>query len=517
MQLRKLIETIALMKKQFFAQRSSLAALTLGACIWCLPAVSGMTPALAGAAVSGALQGLPNFADLVDQVGPAVVNIRTTERIKAARQGGEGQPSEEELQEFMRRFFGGALPQPGGKGMPRGRRQAPSDEPVQRGVGSGFILSADGYVMTNAHVIDGADEVFVTLTDKREFKAQVLGADANTDVALLKIDGQKLPFLTLGVSDKIRVGEWVIAIGSPFNLENTVTAGIISAKQRDTGDYLTMIQSDVAVNPGNSGGPLINMRGEVIGINSQIATLSGGYNGISFAVPIDEAIRVSEQLKKQGKVTRGRIGVKIAEVSKDVAESLGLKGAQGALVSQVEAASPADKAGLKPGDIILKFNGTPINRSSDLPRLVGSAVLGGKQTVSVWRQGQQLELPIAVADLDGDKLAQGAAGQGKGKGAKQVPDMAAANVLGLRVSDLSAEQKRTLNVTGGVLVQSAEGAAEAAGVEVGDLLLQVNNTEIRDARQFNGVVAKLDAKKPAVLLVRRDELSQFLSLRPSAH
>ncbi len=506
------------MKKQFFAQRNPLAALTLGVCVWFLPAVSGMAPALASAAVSGAVQGLPNFADLVDQVGPAVVNIRTTERVKAGRQGGEGQPSEEELQEFMRRFFGGALPQPGGKGMPHGRRQAPSDEPVQRGVGSGFILSADGYVMTNAHVIDGADEVFVTLTDKREFKAQVLGADANTDVALLKIDGQKLPFLTLGVSDKIRVGEWVIAIGSPFNLENTVTAGIISAKQRDTGDYLTMIQSDVAVNPGNSGGPLINMRGEVIGINSQIATLSGGYNGISFAVPIDEAIRVSEQLKKQGKVTRGRIGVKIAEVSKEVAESLGLKGAQGALVSQVEAASPADKAGVKPGDIILKFNGTAINRSSDLPRLVGGAVLGGKQTITLWRQGKQLELPIAVADLDGDQLAQGAAGQGKGKGkgGKALPELAAANVLGLRVADLSAEQKSTLNVSGGVLVESAEGAADAAGLEAGDVLLQVNNTEIRDVRQFNAVLAKLDAKKPSVLLVRRGELSQFISVRPGA-
>ena len=233
------------------------------------------------------------------------------------------------MQEFLRRFFGGAMPTPRQQAPRGGRRAVPQEQEVQRGVGSGFIISADGYVLTNAHVVDGADEVYVTLTDKREFKAKVIGADARTDVALLKIEGGNLPRLTIGDSNKIRVGEWVIAIGSPFNLENTVTAGIISAKSRDTGDYLPLIQSDVAVNPGNSGGPLINMRGEVIGINSQIATLSGGYNGISFAVPIDEAMRVGEQLKKTGKVARGRIGVQIGEVSKEVAESLGLPNAQG--------------------------------------------------------------------------------------------------------------------------------------------------------------------------------------------
>jgi len=283
------------MKNNFTAGGKTLSALLIGASVWMSPALLGMAPAVAAAPVTGAVLGLPDFADLVDKVGPAVVNIRTTERMRQEGRGGPGagDMGDEEMQEFLRRFFGGAMPQPGpgGKANPRGRRQAPSDEPVQRGVGSGFILSADGYVMTNAHVVDGADEVFVTLTDKREFKAKVLGADARTDVAVLKIEGDKLPFLVMGDSDKIRVGEWVIAIGSPFNLENTVTAGIISAKQRDTGDYLALIQSDVAVNPGNSGGPLINMRGEVIGINSQIATLSGAYNGISFAVPIDEAIR----------------------------------------------------------------------------------------------------------------------------------------------------------------------------------------------------------------------------------
>lgn len=501
------------MKKHLAVDRKTLGALAIGASVWFSPVVLGLAPVQAAAAATGAVVGLPNFADLVDQVGPAVVNIRTLERPKSGRMGAQGQIGEEEMLEFLRRYYGGSLPQPGGKAVPRGRRQTPSEEPVPRGVGSGFILSADGYVMTNAHVIDGADEVLVTLTDKREFKAKVLGADASTDVAVLKIDGKDLPFLTLGSSDKIRVGEWVIAIGSPFNLENTVTAGIISAKQRDTGEYLALIQSDVAVNPGNSGGPLINMRGEVIGINSQIATLSGGYNGISFAIPIDEAVRVSEQIKKSGKVTRGRMGVKIAEVSKEVAESLGLKSAQGALVSQVESASPADKAGVKPGDIILKFNGTTINRSSDLPRLVGSAALDAKLTITLWRQGKQIELPISVADLDGEKQAK-LAGKAKSKDEAQA-DKAAARLLGLRVSDLGAEQKKELGLAAGVLVDEVDGPAADAGLEEGDVLLQVNNTEIRDSRQFNAVLAKLDSKKPVLLLVRRGEQSQFIPVRPA--
>ena len=306
--------------------------------------------------------GLPDFTDLIDKVGPAVVNIRTTEKVKQGQGGGGGQ--DEEMQEFLRRFFGAPPP----RATPRGRRGAPpQEEEVQRGVGSGFIISNDGYVLTNAHVVDGADDVIVTLTDRREFKAKVLGSNKRSDVALLKVDVSNLPYLTVGDSDKIRVGEWVIAIGSPFNLENTVTAGIISAKSRDTGDFLPLIQSDVAVNPGNSGGPLINMRGEVIGINSQIATLSGGYNGISFAVPIDEAIRVSDQLRKSGRVTRGRLGVEIGEVSKEVAESLGLGQARGVEVARVEAGGPAEKCGIKVGDIILKFNGAAIERTSDLP------------------------------------------------------------------------------------------------------------------------------------------------------
>src|SRR5471030_240013 len=502
------------MKNNISAGSKTLSALLVSASVWMSPAVLGMATATAAAPVTGAVIGLPDFADLVDRVGPAVVNIRTTERLKLGSRGNaDGQPCEEEMQEFLRRFFGGAMPQPGnpgGKGTPRGRRQAPSDEPVQRGVGSGFIISADGYVMTNAHVVDGADEVYVTLTDKREFKAKVLGADARTDVAVLKIEGDKLPFLTMGDSEKIRVGEWVIAIGSPFNLENTVTAGIISAKARDTGDYLALIQSDVAVNPGNSGGPMINMRGEVIGINSQIATLSGGYNGISFAVPINEAMRVSDQLRKNGKVTRGRIGVQIGEVSKEVAESLGLKSAQGAEVSLVEPGGPADKAGIKAGDIILKFNGADIGRSSDLPRLVGSTELGSKATVTVWRKGAQIDLPVTIAELPSDKPAKVAAGKDKPKAE------AASNALGFKVSDLSAAQKKELDLEGGAVVDEVDGVAAKAGIRAGDVVLQLNNVEIKDAKQFNAAVAKLDTKKQSVVLVRRGDVAQFVSLKPSA-
>ncbi|CDG82266.1 DegQ family serine endoprotease [Janthinobacterium agaricidamnosum] len=502
------------MKKNISAGSKTLSALLISAGVLFAPAMAGLAPAAQAAAVAG----LPDFTDLVDKVGPAVVNIRTTERLKLS-QPGQGGSDEAEMQEFLRRFFGGALPPQLSPGQPSPRQQAPrrgrpapvpQEQEVQRGVGSGFIISADGYVLTNAHVVDGADEVYVTLTDKREFKAKVLGADARTDVALLKIEGASLPRLTMGDSSKIRVGEWVIAIGSPFNLENSVTAGIISAKSRDTGDYLPLIQSDVAVNPGNSGGPLINMRGEVIGINSQIATLSGGYNGISFAVPIDEAMRVGDQLKKAGKVTRGRIGVQIGELSKEVAESLGLKDAKGAQVSMVEPGGPADKGGIKAGDIILKFNGVQIERSSDLPRLVGGTAVNSKATVTVWRKGALQEVPVTVVELENDKKA------GKKAGTKAPADEQPSNALGLTVSDLSDVKRKELKVDAGVLVEDADGVAAAAGLQAGDVILQVNNTGIKDAKQFNAVVARLDPKKASVVLVRRGDTSQYVSLRPSA-
>nr|WP_231949423.1 DegQ family serine endoprotease [Herminiimonas arsenitoxidans] len=467
-----------------------------------------MAPA-AMAAPTAAIVNLPDFADLVEKTGPAVVNIRTTEKAKVSQQGNAA-TDDEEMQEFFRRFFGAPVPPRQQQPAPRGRGKAAPDaeEEVPRGVGSGFIISPDGYVMTNAHVVDGADEVYVTLTDKREFKAKIIGADKRTDVAVVKIEGNNLPRLAMGDSNKIRVGEWVIAIGSPFGLENSVTAGIVSAKARDTGDYLPLIQTDVAVNPGNSGGPLINMRGEVVGINSQIYSRSGGYMGISFAVPIDEAMRVSDQLRASGKVTRGRIGVQIGEVTKDVAESLGLARAQGALVQRVEPGGPAEKAGVEAGDVILKFNGVGIERTSDLPRLVGGTKPGTRSTVTVWRKGATRDLSMMVTELEPEKVAK--------KDEKKPKAEQAPNALGLVVSDLTPAQVKDLKIDGGILVESTDGASARAGLRAGDIILRLNNTDIKDARQFNGLVAKLDTKKIVLLLVRRGDSSQFVIVKPLA-
>lgn len=443
---------------------------------------------------------LPDFADLVDRVGPAVVNIRTTQRIVPGQRDTQ---VDEEMQEFFRRFFGMPVP-PTPQPDRRGQRPAPTPEQeVPRGVGSGFIISGDGFVLTNAHVIEGADEVYVRLTDKREFKAKVIGADRRTDVALVKIDGTSLPKLTIGDSSRIRVGEWVIAIGSPFGLDNTVTAGIVSANARDTGDYLPLIQTDVAVNPGNSGGPLINMRGEVVGINSQIYSRSGGYMGISFAVPIDEAMRIAEQLKTTGRVTRGRIGVQIGEVTKEVAESLGLPRAYGALVQRIEPGAPADKAGMEAGDIILRFNGATIEKSTDLPRLVGRTPPGTRANISVWRRGAMRDLSIMIAEMEPDQTSK----------PEEKKPQATTNALGLAVSDLTDVQKKELGVGGGVVVDVADGIAARAGLRMGDVILRLNNTDILNAQQFNGLAARLEKGRTAVLLVRRGETSQFVPLR----
>ncbi|MDB5763479.1 MAG: mucD1 [Herminiimonas sp.] len=490
--------------KTISSVQNTLLAIFLGA------ASAFFAPALMGAATpayAASVAGLPDFTDLVDRVGPAVVNIRTTEKVKPG-QGGVPGGDDEEMQEFFRRFFGVPIP-PRQQPSPRNRKPGPQqqEEEVPRGVGSGFIISADGYVLTNAHVVDGADDVYVTLTDKREYKAKIIGADKRTDVAMVKIEGNNLPRLTMGDSNKIRVGEWVIAIGSPFGLDNTVTAGIVSAKARDTGDYLPLIQTDVAVNPGNSGGPLINMRGEVIGINSQIYSRSGGYMGISFAVPIDEAMRVSEQLRTSGKVTRGRIGVQIGEVTKDVAESLGLAKAQGALVQRVEPGGPAEKGGLEAGDIILKFNGSAIERSSDLPRLVGNTKPGTRSTVTIWRKGTNRDLALTITEMEPDKVA-------KKEDKKFKPDQPV-NTLGLVVSDLNEAQKKELKLDGGAVVEVAEGAAARAGLRAGDVILRLNNTDVKDSKQFNALVSKLEPKRTAVLLVRRGDSSQFVPVRPN--
>ncbi|WP_246797130.1 DegQ family serine endoprotease [Burkholderia perseverans] len=454
---------------------------------------------------------LPDFADLVEKAGPAVVNIRTTATVPADPRGGafpQG-PDDGDMSEFFRRFFG--IPLPGAPGSPGTPKNAPPDAPdteQNRGVGSGFILSPDGYVMTNAHVVDDADTIYVTLTDKREFKAKLIGVDERTDVAIVKINASSLPTVAIGDSNKVRVGEWVVAIGSPFGLDNTVTAGIVSAKGRNTGDYLPFIQTDVAVNPGNSGGPLINMQGEVIGINSQIYSRTGGFMGISFAIPIDEAMRVAEQLKATGKVTRGRIAVAIGEVTKDVADSIGLPRAEGALVSSVEAGGPADKAGVQPGDIILKFNGRQVDEATDLPRMVGDTKPGTRATLTIWRKGSARDLPIMIAEVPTEKNA-----RTDGK-PSQPAKPRQSNALGLTVSDLTADQLKAAKVPNGVHVDLAEGPAARAGLKRDDIVIRVGDTDITNAKQFVEVTAKLDPQKMVAVLVRRGDNTQFIPLRP---
>jgi serine protease Do len=486
-------------------QSTLFVAFLSASCALFVPATIGLGPE---AQAAPSVSGLPDFTDMVERAGPAVVNIRTTAKVRS--NGGLPRGEDEEMQEFFRRFFGVPIPgQPPAERAPRNGRKAapPVDEEIPRGVGSGFIISADGFVMTNAHVVDGADDVYVTLTDKREFKAKIVGVDARTDVAVVKIEGTNLPRLPLGDSNKVRAGEWVVAIGSPFGLDNSVSAGIVSAKARDTGDYVPLIQTDVAVNPGNSGGPLINMRGEVIGINSQIYSRSGGYMGISFAVPIDEAIRVSEQLKASGKVTRGRIGVQIGEVTKDVAESLGLSRAQGVLVSRVEPGGPAEKAGLEAGDIILKFNGVPIERNNDLQRQVGATKPGARATLSVWRKGASRDIAVTVAEMESDKVAK--------KEEKKPKAEQATNALGLAVSDLTEAQRKELKIDSGVIVDSAEGPSARVGLRAGDVILRLNNLDVKDARQFNALVAKLEPKKIVSVLVRRGDSAQYLTIKPN--
>jgi serine protease Do len=447
--------------------------------------------------------GLPDFTDLVEKVGPAVVNIRTTERVRGGR-GGISPDMDEDLLDFFRRF---GVPIPGQPPQPRRGQPQPDAEPQMRGVGSGFILNADGYVMTNAHVVDGADEVIVTLTDRREFKARLIGADKRTDVALVKIDASGLPFVRIGDVNRLKVGEWVIAIGSPFGLENTVTAGIVSAKGRDTGDFLPFIQTDVAINPGNSGGPLINMRGEVVGINSQIYSRSGGFMGISFAIPIDEASRVSEQLRVSGRVIRGRIGVQIDQVTREVAESIGLGKPVGALVRSVESGGPAEKAGVEAGDIITKFDGRAIDKAGDLPRLVGGTKPGSRSVMQVFRRGNYRDLTVTVAELEPEQSARASE-----RGERKAPT--AVTNLGLSVSDLSDAQRRELKVKGGVRVESAEGAAARAGIREGDVILSLDNNEIASAKQFESIVGKLDKNKPVNVLVRRGEWVNYVVIRP---
>ena len=449
---------------------------------------------------------LPDFTELVERVSPSVVNIRTVEK-RGNATGGEGDPSGPNIEEFFRRF-GIPMPnRPNPRGVPN--PHGGNEEPQPRGVGSGFILSADGFIMTNAHVVDGAEDVIVTLTDKREFKARIIGADKRTDVAVVKVDATGLPFVKVGDVNRLKVGEWVMAIGSPFNLENTVTAGIVSAKQRDTGDYLPLIQTDVAINPGNSGGPLINLRGEVVGINSQIYSRSGGYMGISFAIPIDEATRVAEQLRTNGRVIRGRIGVQIGPVNKEVAESIGLGAPRGAMVTGVEKDQPADKAGVEAGDIILKVDGRVVDKSADLPRIVGGLKPGSKASLQVFRRGATRDLSVNIVEFEADRPVRRAAAE------PTVPAQPAKSALGLTVSDLSDAQKKELRVRGGVRVDAVDGAAARAGMREGDVILSIDNTELSDSRQFLAAAAKLEKARAISVLVRRGEWTNYVVIRPN--
>ncbi len=443
---------------------------------------------------------LPDFTELVEKQGPAVVNISTTQTLRAHPSVPQ-MPNLDENDpffEFFRRF------------MPPDQGQPPHGFST-RSLGSGFIISADGYILTNAHVIDGADEITVRLTDKREFKAKVIGADKRTDVALIRIDATGLPVVKPGDPNKLKVGEWVLAIGSPFGFDNTVTAGIVSGKARSLPqeNLVPFIQTDAAVNPGNSGGPLFNLNGEVVGINSQIYSRTGGYMGLSFAIPIDIALDVQNQLRSTGHVSRGRIGVVIQEVTKELADSFGLAKPQGALVNAVEKGGPAEKAGVEVSDIIIKFDGKSVGSSGELPRIVGATRPGSKVGLQVWRNGATKDLTVTVGEIPADKLAR--------RESKHVkPAEAAANRLGLVLADLSAEQRKELKITNGVVVEDVRGLPRA-DIRKGDIILALIhkgiNTEAKSATQFNKALNAIDKAVTITLHVRRGQNQSFVTIK----
>ncbi|MFT7109762.1 MAG: serine protease Do [Psychrobacter glaciei] len=445
---------------------------------------------------------LPDFTELVEDAGPAVVNISTTQKTTSRHGGNMELP--EGMPEIFRHFFG--VPQnprsnPNPHNSPRGQSQE------RASLGSGFIVSNDGYVLTNNHVIDGADQIFVRLNDRREFEAKLIGSDVSSDLALLKIEAEYLPTVDIGNSDKLKVGGWVVAIGSPFGFDYSVTAGIVSAKGRSlpNENYVPFIQTDVAINPGNSGGPLFNLEGEVVGINSQIYTRSGGFMGLSFAIPINVAMEVVDQLKETGTVTRGWLGVAIQEVDKDLAESFGLKKAAGALVSQVVQNGPADESGLKSGDIITEFNGNPVILSSDLPHLVGRVRPGSNSKLKVIRNGKTKILMVKIGALPQE-----------GGSARLQPELAKnikSNRLGIEVTELTATQKQKLDTEGVLVSKVTQGPGANAGLINGDVITMVYSEIIRNMGDFERVVSKLPSGRLVPMRIVRRGAPMFISLR----
>jgi len=463
--------------------------------------VVGLVAAFAVPALGqGRAASLPDFTELYERQGPAVVSIDVTQTVR--RNPRMPELSEDDpFYEFFRRF--GQIP-----------RRGPERDFESQSTGSGFILSGDGYIVTNAHVVDDATEVLVRLTDRREFKAKVIGADKRSDIALLKIEARDLPKVTIGDPDKLKVGEWVVAIGKPFGLENTMTAGIVSAKGRDLPqeNLVPFIQTDVAINPGNSGGPLFNLRGEVVGINSLIFSRTGGYMGLAFAVPIDIAMNTVKQLQEKGRVTRGRIGVQIQEVTKEAAEAFGLKSAMGALVNSVERDGPAAKAGVESGDIIIKVDNRDVRSSNDLPRIITAVRPGTSVKLTVWRKGTTKEVAVTVAEMPQDI----ASAQPRRNSTPAPKEKGKPNRMGLVLSDLTDEQKKELDLKSGVLVEDISGVVRG-NVQAGDVITAIiqrgQATEAKSAAQLNDLLAKLEQGAPVTFQLRRGEAQFFATLR----
>lgn len=453
----------------------------------------------AQAAVAQAVD-LPDFTQLVEDASPAVVNISTRQKVPANSVGQLSIPDLEGLPPMFREFFERSIPRaPGGR---QPQREAQS-------LGSGFIISSDGYVLTNNHVVADADEIMVRLSDRSELKAKLIGADPRTDVALLKVEGKNLPTVKLGDSNSLKVGAWVLAIGSPFGFDHSVTTGIVSAKGRSlpNDNYVPFIQTDVAINPGNSGGPLFNLDGEVVGINSQIFTRSGGFMGLSFAIPIDVAMNVADQLKKTGKVDRGWLGVVIQEVNKDLAESFGLDRPAGALVAQVLDNGPAAKGGLRVGDVILSVNGQPVVMSADLPHMVGALKPGTKIDLEVARDGSRQKINLAVGSMPADEQSEAAAGA-----PNAVPK--SDNRLGVSVADLTAEQKKSLDLTGGVVIREVQGGPAAMiGLRPGDIISHLNNQSIDSVATFEKVAKALPTNRSVSMRVLREGRASFITFK----